>query len=85
MTNSGTWIDAATQIFFAYSVGVGALPALGSYNKFNHNCFRYNNIINKISGHLSFTIFLKPQQKYIKSAARFLTFFPQKKSRLYMN
>jgi len=40
LKNGGTWIDAATQIFFAYSVGVGALPALGSYNRFNHNCFR---------------------------------------------
>ena len=41
MQKGSTWIDAATQIFFAYSVGTGALPALGSYNKFNHNCFRY--------------------------------------------
>ena len=41
MKKGSTWIDAATQIFFAYSVGTGALPALGSYNKFNHNCFRY--------------------------------------------
>ncbi|TRY72221.1 hypothetical protein TCAL_03876 [Tigriopus californicus] len=40
MRNGSTWIDAATQIFFAYSVGTGALSALGSYNKFNHNCFR---------------------------------------------
>jgi len=40
MTKGSTWIDGATQIFFAYSVGTGALPALGSYNKFNHNCYR---------------------------------------------
>eukprot|EP00092_Neocalanus_flemingeri_P035752 GFUD01038928.1.p1 GENE.GFUD01038928.1~~GFUD01038928.1.p1 ORF type:complete len:462 (-),score=74.85 GFUD01038928.1:77-1462(-) len=34
------WIDSATQIFFAYSIGTGALPALGSYNKFSHNCVK---------------------------------------------
>eukprot|EP00096_Caligus_rogercresseyi_P010579 TRINITY_DN3906_c0_g1_i1.p1 TRINITY_DN3906_c0_g1~~TRINITY_DN3906_c0_g1_i1.p1 ORF type:complete len:673 (+),score=124.55 TRINITY_DN3906_c0_g1_i1:229-2247(+) len=40
LAKGSTWIDGATQIFFAYSVGMGALPALGSYNKFNHNCFK---------------------------------------------
>jgi len=40
LTDGETWIDGVTQIFFAYSVGMGALPALGSYNKFHHDCFR---------------------------------------------
>ena len=35
-----TWIDAVSQVVFAYSVGIGALPALASYNKFHHNCYK---------------------------------------------
>ncbi|BES95385.1 transporter [Nesidiocoris tenuis] len=40
LANPGPWIDGASQIFFAYSIGTGALPALGSYNSFNHNCYK---------------------------------------------
>lgn len=34
------WCDAGTQVFFSYAVCQGVLTALGSYNKYNSNCYR---------------------------------------------
>ncbi|XP_024085756.1 sodium- and chloride-dependent GABA transporter 1-like isoform X2 [Cimex lectularius] len=57
------WIDGATQIFFAYSIGTGALPALGSFNNFHHNCYRdtvitciVNTLTSILAGCVTFSI-----------------------------
>uniref|UniRef100_A0AC35U4U0 Transporter n=1 Tax=Rhabditophanes sp. KR3021 TaxID=114890 RepID=A0AC35U4U0_9BILA len=40
MMDSAVWKDAGCQVCYSYGIGFGALIALGSHNKFNHNCFR---------------------------------------------
>ncbi|XP_061618363.1 sodium- and chloride-dependent betaine transporter-like [Phyllopteryx taeniolatus] len=34
------WFDAGTQVFFTYAICQGVLTSLGSYNKYNNNCYR---------------------------------------------
>ncbi|VDK80585.1 unnamed protein product [Dibothriocephalus latus] len=61
-SNCNVWSDAGTQIFFSYSISVGTLTALGSYNDFHHNSFRdtgifafLNTCVSFIAGCIIFT------------------------------
>ncbi|XP_010782081.1 sodium- and chloride-dependent GABA transporter 3-like, partial [Notothenia coriiceps] len=40
LTDPQVWMDAGSQVLFSYCICVGSLQAMGSYNKYNNNCYK---------------------------------------------
>ncbi|XP_035007578.1 solute carrier family 6 member 22, tandem duplicate 2 [Hippoglossus stenolepis] len=40
LTDPEVWMDAGSQIFYSFGVCTGVLTSLGSYNKYNNNCYK---------------------------------------------
>merc|ERR1711881_155709 len=54
LTESEVWKDAGTQVFFSYSLCIGVLISLGSFNNRNNNCVRDTVIIACVNSGTSF-------------------------------
>lgn len=57
------WLEAGTQILFSYSVSVGSITVLASYNKYHNNCYRdclglclLNSVTSFVAGFAVFTV-----------------------------
>ncbi|KAI5109225.1 solute carrier family 6 (neurotransmitter transporter), member 13 isoform X1 [Silurus meridionalis] len=61
LTEPQVWMDAGTQIFYSYALCMGCLVALGSYNKYNNNCYKdciYLCLLNSVTSFVAgFAIF----------------------------
>jgi solute carrier family 6 (neurotransmitter transporter, GABA) member 1 len=38
---SRVWVEAFSQVFYSYAIGFGAMIALGSFNHYRNNLFKF--------------------------------------------
>ncbi|KAM6932138.1 sodium- and chloride-dependent GABA transporter 2-like [Lycodopsis pacificus] len=57
------WMEAGAQILFSYSLGLGSLPVLSSYNTYNNNCYNdclwlclLNSVTSVVAGFAVFSV-----------------------------
>ncbi|RXN05143.1 sodium- and chloride-dependent GABA transporter 2-like isoform X1 [Labeo rohita] len=91
LSNPDVWRDAGTQVFFSYAVCQGVLTALGSYNKYNNDCYKdcialciLNSSTSIFAGFVVFSIlgFMAhqlglPMEDIASSATAFTDLFPR--------
>uniref|UniRef100_A0A3Q2CS34 Sodium- and chloride-dependent GABA transporter 3-like n=1 Tax=Cyprinodon variegatus TaxID=28743 RepID=A0A3Q2CS34_CYPVA len=63
LANFEVWMEASSQIFFSYSLVIGTLSVLGSYNHYNNNCYKdcfwlclLNSVTSFIAGFVVFSV-----------------------------
>ncbi|KAM3875311.1 sodium- and chloride-dependent GABA transporter 2-like [Diretmus argenteus] len=63
LTDPQVWMEAGSQVFFSFSVGVGSLMSLGSYNIYNNNCYKdclqlclLNSVTSVVAGFAVFSV-----------------------------
>ncbi|XP_055347803.1 sodium- and chloride-dependent taurine transporter-like [Paramacrobiotus metropolitanus] len=54
LADGKVWMDAGTQIFFSYAICTSTIVAMGSYNRFHHNCYRDSLILCSVNSLTSF-------------------------------
>ncbi|KAM3875312.1 sodium- and chloride-dependent GABA transporter 2-like [Diretmus argenteus] len=63
LTDPQVWMEAGSQVFFSFGVGIGALSSLGSYNIYNNNCYKdclqlclLNSVTSVVAGFAVFSV-----------------------------